>query len=72
MSKHIIDNMDKLKQKADLVASLTDIAVAFKASTRAKTNKRQKTEKSVKVANPIDSNYDALKCNIKTLKPTDE
>ena len=69
MSNFIIDSDDKLKQKMDLVESLIDIKSVFqkKKATRQASKTKTKKEETKLEPNPIDYNYDALKCEIKPL-----
>ena len=66
MSNFVINSDDKLKQKMELVESLIDIKNIFKKKN---TRSNSKGKKSTKLEpNPIDDNYDALKCDIKPLE----
>ena len=71
MSNFVINSDDKLKQKMDLVESLIDIKNIFKKKNTRAQSKTKKTAASTKKVqlepNPIDDNYDALKCKIQPL-----
>ena len=72
MALFIIDSLDKLKQKMDLVSSLIDIKTALKMKGRktraASKTKTQKVE--MEETNPIDDQYEKLNCKIKSVSST--
>jgi hypothetical protein len=68
MALFIIDSLDKLKQKMDLVSSLIDIKTALnlKGGKKRSNSKGQKM-KQIDAVNPIDESYASLNCEIKSL-----
>lgn len=64
MSNFIINTHEKLKEKLELISNLSDIQVAHKIINKER-NKKLKV-------NPMDENYEKLKCKIQTLSEKDE
>jgi tRNA A37 threonylcarbamoyladenosine dehydratase len=54
MALFIIDSIDKLKQKMDLVSSLIDIKTALKFKENTRANSKGQTMKIIEKTNPID------------------
>ena len=54
----------------DLITNLLDIQVASKIAQTSKEKAAQKAKEGIK-ANPLDANYEQLKCDIRQLDHTD-
>ena len=70
MALFIIDSIEKLKQKMDLVSSLIDIKIALKLKKNTRANSKGQTMKTIEKSNPIDDQYANLKCKIKSMEDT--
>ena len=67
MINFLIDTNDKVKEKLDLIQNLVDIQVACDIAKEP----AKKTKVGALAVNPIDINYEQLKCNMTTLKESE-
>jgi poly [ADP-ribose] polymerase len=67
MINFLIDTNDKVKEKLDLIQNLVDIQVACDIAKEP----AKKTNLGDLAVNPIDINYEQLKCSMTTLKESE-
>ena len=67
MTLFIIDTMEKVKEKYDLITDLLDIQRNLEIQKECRENKANK--KGGLAINPVDAHYTQLKCDVTELKP---
>jgi len=65
----VIDTSEKLRQKLDMLMVLGDIEVAQRLTEGEAKKEKSSSKKTDTIKNPMDANYDLLKCDVEPVKP---
>ena len=69
MANFVIDTLDVLKEKIDLISNLIDIKTAFQIKSRRAAKKKEvkATAEKMDIPSPIDEDYASLKCSMQPI-----